>query len=160
MAWDYQNMLAKVKSTLPSSKKGEPIDAPVPVTEFRGIKCSLYGAPLEKDLEGLFFEYKEMKFPRFNANKQREFREKNGRILVIYPETNKRNQQFLITYEDPSGQLSPIIEVSNGGRACMRARQWAMLHECDFQVETDDKVVVSQSEYRQLLMDLDGRRVI
>ncbi|WP_075980804.1 hypothetical protein [Bacillus massilinigeriensis] len=157
--WDYQSVLIKVKDSLPAAKKIKITDIPVPVTIYKGIYCSIFGAPLEKDQDGIDFEYKEMKFPRYNPKKQNTLRA-NGRMIVIFPDTASRNGSFIVAHEVPSGHIRPIIEVSDAGRACFRARQWAMLFQCDFQEKVDGKLVMEQNEYRKLLIQLSSIQVI
>ena len=157
--WDYQSVLNKVKDSLPAAKKVKINGVPVPVTIYKGIYCSIFGAPLKKDQDGIDFEYKEMKFPRYNPKKQNALRE-NGRMIVIFPETATRNGSFIVAHEVSSEHIRPIIEVSDAGRACFRARQWAMLFQCDFQEKVDGKVVMEQNEYRRLLIQLSDIQVI
>lgn len=158
-SWDYEMMEEKVRELVPDYRKNKITGVPIPVTEFQGIKCSLYADPLEKDPNGVEFEYREMKFPRYNALKHKKLR-KNGRIVVLYPGEPIRKGRFLLAYEDPKGYRSPIVEVNNAGRACSRARKWAMLLECDFQEKIDGKVVIPLEEYRELLIKLGDIRVI
>lgn len=155
MEWNYSLAERRVRREMREKKIMTFIDVPIPVTVFRGIPCSLFGAPLElDDTSPLEEHYREMSFPKFNPNVQRKYREKNGRIVVLYPQTLERRGRYLIAYESPYGIRKPIIEVSNGGRATFRAGQWAQLLKCDFQKQTDDKIVVNQNEYEYLIRQL------
>lgn len=79
--WDYQSVLNKVKDSLPAAKKVKINGVSIPVTIYKGIYCSIFGVPLEKDPDGIDFEYKKMKFPRYNPKKQNVLR-KIGRMVI------------------------------------------------------------------------------
>lgn len=155
MEWNYSKMERLVRKEMREKNITTFIDVPIPVTVFKGYPCSLFGAPLERDensTNGL--EYREMTFPRFNPNIQKQYRETNGRIVILYPDTLERRGRYLIAYETTFGMRQPIIEVSNGDRAVIRAGQWAQLLQCDFQKQFDGKVVVSLNEYQYLLRQI------
>lgn len=157
--WDYEKVFEKFKDSLPPEFKDKPNGLPVPVVMFQGVQCSIYGAPLEKDADSVSFSYKEMKFPRFDAAAQRGFREKNGCIQVIYPGDTIRRGRFLLVHHTNDGERHPIIEVSDGGRAVLRARQWCRVLECDFDKNSDERIVATEAEYRKLLLRLSANMV-
>lgn len=152
--WGYDKIFERFKESLPPEFKDKPNGQPVPVVTFQGVPCSIYGTPLEKALESVSFDYKEVNFPRFNASTQRKLREKNGFIQVIYPGEAVRKGQFLLVHHTVDGEQKPIIEVSDGGRAVLRARQWCRVLDCDFDKEIDERVVVSEEKYREFLLKL------
>src|SRR5690625_2539782 len=97
MEWNYSLIERKVRKEMIERNLTKFIDVPIPVTVFRGIPCSLFGAPLEYDDTTPDKEqYREKKFPRFNPNVQKHFREENGRIIILYPETSERRGRYLI----------------------------------------------------------------
>lgn len=152
--WEYQKVFEQFKACLPPEYRDKPNGLPVAVVMFEGTPCSIYGAPLEEDEDSWSFIYKEMKFPRFNAASQKKFRDSNGCVQVIYPEDDIRRGRFLVVHHTADGRRTPIIEVSDGGRAVLRARQWCRILNCDFDKSYDERVVVTGEEYRDLLVHL------
>ena len=73
---------------------------PVPVTNYKGIYCSICGAPLEKGPDDIYFEFefKEMKFPRYNSKKQNASRENKRENDCDFPVTDTRNGRFIVTH--------------------------------------------------------------
>lgn len=136
------------------------IGAPIPVTSFNGTLCSLFGDPLEKDTDGIEFEYKEKVFEKYDWRKHKQLRAKNGHVVVLFPGSSKREERFLICYKNVQGELSPIVEVSDAGRACSRARRWAQELECDFQEKIDGRVVADLEDYRKLIIQLGEISII
>jgi hypothetical protein len=136
----------KESSSAPSLRI--PIDAPIPAVEYRGHKIGVFGNLLEEleapDANG--YKYAELKLERFNATAHESFRNKNGRMVLLYPQGGG---VYLVAAELPDGTKEPVIEVTNRGRGCLRCRQLATRFMMAY-TEKKDEVMIQPTEYAEL----------
>lgn len=125
-----------------------PIDAPIPAVEFRGHKIGVFGNILEEmesaDKNG--YTFAEMKLERFNATAHESFRNKNGRMVLVFPQGGG---SYMVAAELPDGTKEPVIEVTNRGRGCLRCRQLATVFHMAYQ-EKKDEAMIPMAEYAEL----------
>lgn len=122
---------------------GIPMDAPIPVREYRSLILGIYGnilEPLEeKDDKG--FEYCELKLERFNAKAHETFRKTKGNMNLLY---TRGGGTYLIVHELPTGEFEPVLEVSNKGRGHFRCKQLANALQLAYNEKNDQKVVADE----------------
>lgn len=119
-----EKKVVKAEKKASENKTRIPIDAPIPVREWRGLTLGVYGNILEKleepDENG--YEWYKITFERFNTRAHEQFRETNGNMSLYY---RRGGGRYLIVFESPDGAIEPVLEVTNRGRGHLRCRQYA-----------------------------------
>lgn len=119
-----EKKVVKAEKKASENKTRIPIDAPIPVREWRGLTLGVYGNILEKleepDENG--YEWYKITFERFNTRAHEQFRETNGNMSLYY---RRGGGRYLIVFESPDGTIEPVLEVTNRGRGHLRCRQYA-----------------------------------
>lgn len=125
-----------------------PIDAPIPYTEFRGLLIGVYGNILEEleepDANG--YKHAEIKLERYNPKAHEQFRNTNGRMLLLIPQGGST---YMVVAENPDGTREPVIEVTNKGRGRLRCRQLAQALGLAY-MDKEDQEIVDFDSYNKL----------
>lgn len=134
-----------------------PMDAPIPVRNFRNLILGIYGnilEPLEeKDDKG--FEYEELKLERFNAKAHETFRKTKGNMNLLY---TRAGGSYLIVHELPTGEFEPVLEVTNKGRGHLRCKQIANALHLAYNEKNDQKVV-DDTLYQELTAKIELQEI-
>jgi hypothetical protein len=152
---EFKNEKAEEK---PKKKRNTvPMNAPIPVRNFRNLILGIYGnilEPLEeKDDKG--FEYEELKLERFNAKAHETFRSTKGNMTVLY---TSGGGAYLIAHELPSGEFEPVLEVTNRGRGNLRCKQIANVLQLAFNEKKDNKII-EDTLYQELAEKIELQEI-
>lgn len=133
---------------------GVPVDAPIPVVQFKGLIIGMYGdilEPLDEPTEE-GFEYQSIKLERFNSRAHEAFRDNKGYTELLYTQTGST---YLVAVNNKeTGKVEPVIEVTNRGRGFLRCKQIANILLLAHNQKKDYRIV-SDEEYNKLISQIE-----
>lgn len=156
------NHMAQVIEEQEKPKKARkatiPMDAPIPVRQYKNLLLGIYGNILEEREEAFPAEHKyagmvheEVKLERFNAKAHEVFRNTKGHMHLVYTNVGAT---YLIVMKKPDGTLEPVLEVANKGRGHLRCKQIANHLQVAYN-EKNDQEVISGELYAKLAGEIE-----